>query len=61
LEIHSKTYVINNNIDGEEIILDATYNSFLNKIENMAIPSYTINIVENQKQILFDGIHILLY
>ena len=61
LEIHSKTYINTENIDGEEIILDATYTSFLNKVENTAIPSYTINIVENQKQIFFDGIHVLLY
>lgn len=64
LELFSKSYITTDseeNTDGEEIIMDATYNSFLNKVDNMAIPSYTINIIENQKQVQFDGIHILLY
>lgn len=61
LEIHSKTYINTENIDGEEIILDATYTNFLNKVENTAIPSYNISIIENQKQIHFKGVHVLLY
>lgn len=61
LELSSKTYLKNSNIDGEEIILDATYISFLNKIDNMAIPSYTINIINNEKQVNFEGINVLLY
>lgn len=61
LELLSRTYLTNSNIDGEEIILDATYTSFLNKIDNMAIPSYTINIINNEKQVNFEGINVLLY
>lgn len=61
LELLSKTYLASSNIDGEEIILDATYTSFLNKIDNVAIPSYNINIINNEKQVNFEGINVLLY
>ena len=51
----------NNQIDGEEIILDTIYESFLNEIDKVAIPSYNITINNNEKQVLFEGIQVILY
>jgi hypothetical protein len=51
----------NNQIDGEEIILDTTYESFINEIDKVAIPSYNITINNNEKQVLFEGIQVIVY
>lgn len=62
-EIMHRTFIENNSnqIDGEEIILDTTCESFINEIDKVAIPSYNITINNNEKQVLFEGIQVLVY
>lgn len=62
-EIMHRTFIETNNnrIDGEEIILDTTCESFINEIDKVAIPSYNITISNNEKQVLFEGIQVIVY
>lgn len=62
-EIMHRTFIEKNinQIDGEEIILDTTCTSFINEIDKVAIPSYNITINNNEKQILFEGIQVIVY
>ena len=62
-EIMHRTFIEKNNnqIDGEEIILDTTCESFINEIDKVAIPSYNITINNNEKQVLFEGIQVIVY
>lgn len=62
-EIMHHTFIEKNSnkIDGEEIILDTTCESFINEIDKVAIPSYNITINNNEKQVLFEGIQIIVY
>ena len=62
-EIMHRTFIEKNSnqIDGEEIILDTTCESFINEIDKVAIPSYNITIRNNEKQVLFEGIQVLVY
>ena len=50
-----------NQVDGEEIILDTTCESFINEVDKVAIPSYNITINNNEKQVLFEGIQVIVY
>lgn len=62
-EIMHRTFIEKNSnqIDGEEIILDTTCESFINEIDKVAIPSYNITINNNEKQVLFEGIQVIVY
>lgn len=62
-EIMHHTFIEKNSnqIDGEEIILDTTCESFINEIDKVAIPSYNITINNNEEQVLFEGIQVILY
>lgn len=62
-EIMHRTFIEKNSnqIDGEEIILDTTCESFINEIDKVAIPSYNITINNNEKQVLFEGIQAIVY
>ena len=62
-EIMHRTFIEKNSnqIDGEEIILDTTCESFINEIDKVAIPSYNITINNNEEQVLFEGIQVIVY